>query len=325
MTYQRDPDQRPDRDFEPGELALLVPGNPGRMLDGRRTPIAVRGLDPATGTWELEVLAFEDAGARWTLELERVDHFQFERGASRLGGRTVARLRAAVDRFDRPLRVGVDRAARRRTLRRLADEERTAAATLPSRRLAVDLEARTGDPAIHGWLEGYLRERGVGDLEAAFAERFVSNPSSGELVKGHRIVIAGLGLAAYEGKIVRDPRTFEGPWSEARRAEHVLARMGAVRALFRVAGHDTVRLWRGIASEDELRRQPARTFVSTTFDRAVAESLFAGGPAARVAALYRQDVPIERLFMTYVETAAMNRQFHEAEAVLLAEPRNLAF
>jgi len=108
MTYQRDPDQRPDRDFEPGELALLVPGNPGRMLDGRRTPIAVRGLDPATGTWELEVLAFEDAGARWTLELERVDHFQFERGASRLGGRTVARLRAVVERFDRPLRVGVD-------------------------------------------------------------------------------------------------------------------------------------------------------------------------------------------------------------------------
>ena len=38
----------------------------------------ITALDPATGTWELEVLAFEDAGARWILELERVDHFQFE-------------------------------------------------------------------------------------------------------------------------------------------------------------------------------------------------------------------------------------------------------
>jgi hypothetical protein len=325
MTYQRDPDQAPDEAYEPGELALLVPGNRGRMLDGRRTPIAVRGLDPGTGTWELEVLAFEDAGARWVVELEQVDHFQFDRGASRLDGPTEANLRAALERFDRPLRIAVDRTARRRTLRRLVDEERAAGATLPSGGLVVDLGSRTGDRASQDWLEGYLGERGVGDVEAAFAERFVSNPSSGELVKGHRIVLAGLGLAPYEGKIVRDPRTFEGPWSEARRAEHVLARLGAVRALFRSAGYDTVRLWRGISSEDELRRHPARTFVSTTFDRAVAESLFAGGPAARVAALYRQDVPIERLFMTYVETAAMNRQFHEAEAVLLAEPRNLAF
>jgi hypothetical protein len=53
--------------------------------------------------------------------------------------------------------------------------------------------------------------------------------------------------------------------------------------------------------------------------------MFDAGPATRVAALYRQDVSIERLFMSYVETAAMNRRFQEAEALLLADPRNLAF
>ncbi len=325
MIHRRDPDQAPDSAYEPGELALLVVGNRGRMLDGRRTPIRVVAIEEAIGSWVLEVLAFEDVGARWMLELERVGHFQFEQGSARLDDAAVDRLRAAVERFDRPFRVAVDPGPRARTRRRLADEERSAAVALRDRPVGLDLDARTGDPGIWERLERYLSGRGVGDLEAAFADRYVSNPSSGELVKGHRIVIARLGLVPYDGKIVRDPTTFEGAWSEDRRAEHILARLGFVRALYRAAGHETVRVWRAIASESELRRHPARTFVSTTFDRAVAESLFDGGPASRVAALYRQDVPVDRLFMTYVETAAMNRVFHEAEAILLAEPRNLAF
>lgn len=325
MIHEIDPGALPDSAFQPGELALLVPGNRGRMLDGRRTPIRVLATDGSTGTWTLEVLAFEDRGARWTLELERVDRFQFELDARRLGAGDVAGLRAAVDRLDRPLRIPIDRAARARTLRRLVDEERRAASGLPDGMAALDWSSRVGDPAAQDSLEAYLASRGLGDLESAFAESYVSNPSSGEVVKGHRIVIARLGLVPYEGKIVRDPATFEGPSSEDRRAEHVLARLGFVRALFRTAGRPTVPLWRAIASESALRPHPARTFVSATFDRAVAESLFDAGPATRVAALYRQDVPIGRLFMTYVETRAMNRRFHEAEAILLADPRNRAF
>jgi len=41
--------------------------------------------------------------------------------------------------------------------------------------------------------------------------------------------------------------------------------------------------------------------------------------------LMRQVVPIERVFMTFLETEAMNRQFHEAEAVLLHEEGNPLF
>ena len=36
-------------------------------------------------------------------------------------------------------------------------------------------------------------------------------------------------------------------------------------------------------------------------------------------------MPLERLFMTYLETAVLNRQFHEAEAILLEAPENPAF
>ena len=45
----------------------------------------------------------------------------------------------------------------------------------------------------------------------------------------------------------------------------------------------------------------------------------------RTVALYRQAVEIERVFMTYLETRAMNHPFREAEAVLTADPDNHAF
>ena len=41
---------------------------------------------------------------------------------------------------------------------------------------------------------------------------------------------------------------------------------------------------------------------------------------AEVALLVRQRVPVSRLFMTFLETAAMNDRYREAEAVLIGDP-----
>ena len=38
-----------------------------------------------------------------------------------------------------------------------------------------------------------MTERGLAALDRDFTETFVSNPNSGELVKGHAIVLAELG------------------------------------------------------------------------------------------------------------------------------------
>jgi len=65
--------------------------------------------------------------------------------------------------------------------------------------------------------------------------------------------------------------------------------------------------------------------VSATFSREVAEAHFAGGPRTQVAVMWRQAVPPARMFMTFLETAAMNARYREAEAILLAEPANRAF
>jgi hypothetical protein len=144
----------------------------------------------------------------------------------------------------------------------------------------------------------------------------VSNPNSGELVKGHRIVIAELGLVAYAGKVVRDPGLFDDPWSRQRRAEHVLARLGFVHALFARLGHDHLVLYRGLSAEGP---------VHPTFSRDVAMSLFESGSDRATRVLLRQAVPVDRVFMTYYETPQMNAPFKEAEAVLLYDKANAVF
>ena len=70
-----------------------------------------------------------------------------------------------------------------------------------------------------------MEARGCAAIEDAFAATFVRNPYSGDLVRGHRIVLAELGLAAYAGKAPREPGVFAGEWARERRAEHLVARL----------------------------------------------------------------------------------------------------
>ena len=322
--HESDPEQAPDSDFEPGDLRHLMPGNRGRMLDTRRTPVRVRSVDPELGTFEVDVLAFEDHGARWLFEAERVSHFQFPHDGPHADAAAVAALAAAVARFGHSLDIPIDPRARVRTRARVREEERRAAAVLGDGP-RIDFGGRLGDASVQRALHDSLATRGLTDLEAGFAARYVSNPSSGELVKGHEIVIARLGLVSYRGKVVRDPHLFAGEWSAERRAEHVVARLGFVRAMLRAAGHDHVWLYRGLTADGPLGVPPARTFVSTTFDRAVAESIAGRGPATVVSVLIGQLVPVDRVFMTFIETAELNGVYHEAEAILLADRRNRAF
>jgi hypothetical protein len=162
-------------------------------------------------------------------------------------------------------------------------------------------------------------------MDAGFAETFVSNPRSGELVKGHAIVLAELGLCPYRGTVVRDPDLFTGAWSKERRAEHLVARLAFTQALWAGLGHPALTLYRGAAADGPLPPRAAGSFVSATMSRAVAEAHFAGGPQTQAAVLWRQVVPLERVLMTFLETAAMNRRYQEAEAILVGEPGNQAF
>jgi hypothetical protein len=328
--YASDPDARPDGDFVPGELHHLVIGNQGRLLDARRTPITITSVMPERGGFEVEIGAFEDAGARWALPLDEVGHFQFARGGAVAAPDGVAELERAAARFDRELLIEPDRHAREQTLHRIAAVRESVRDQLAGRGFAeIDLahhiSRREGEPRLYALLDEVMAARGLTELDHEFSATFVSNPASGELVKGHAIVLAELGLCPFRGKIVRDPELFTGPWSTPRRAEHLVTRLAFVEELFSSWGVDTVTVYRGAAVDGPLPARSPASFVSATLSREVATAHFNGGPTTQAAVLWRQAVPIRRLLMTFLETREMNERCHEAEAVLIADAANRAF
>lgn len=285
------------------------------------------GVRSDVGFTDVRIEDFEDVGAVWEIPLELASDFQFEHDGPLATSAEIAEMEAAIERFAHDQAIAADAGARARTDARVADREHEAATWLAehsrflaSERPLPDPAERRGATDLMADLEAWMRERQLWDIERGFSRVYVSNPGSGEVVKGHRIVLAALGLADYQGRIVRDPATFEGPWEHEVRAEHIVSRLGFIRAVLGLLGLSHVRLWRGASVEGRLRARPSRTFVSTSFDEAVARSHYESGQPTWTHVLARHDVPRERVFMTYLETAAMNDVFLEAEAVLLATP-----
>jgi transposase len=326
-VYQSDPGAAPDSDFLSGRLEYLVAGNRGRLLDPRRTPVRITQAQAETGFFEVEIGAFEDAGARWLVPLESSASYQFAPDSVLAGGADLEALRDAVARCDVQITVTAGAAAREHARARLAAERSRAGAWLTGHGAPAGFDPQpftstcSGWPDAQQWLSAYLDSRGLGGIEEDIAAAYVSNPWSGDLVLGHLIVIAELGLGALTARAPRDPEIFAGRRSKPRRAEHILARMGFVHQLWSRARGE-VMLHRGIALQNrpsvgdspDRRRSP---LISASFSEKVAASHFRS-PAAHAAALYRQRLVPERLFMTFLETAAMSRRFREAEAVVLA-------
>jgi hypothetical protein len=324
-VYQSDPDMAPDSDFEPGELAHLLTGNEGRLLDQRRTPVRVRALCPEQGLFEVEILAFEDRGASWWVPFEDAGLYQFARGSLTTSAQQLADLREAVRRLDRPLHLPAAAGARETSLETVSGERSAAAEWLTGRGFATfdataAIASREGESLAASLLEEYLSAKGLLEIDEALARTFVSNPRSGELVKGHAIVLAELGLCAYSGKVARDPGLFEGAWSRERRAAHIFARLAFTQALWARASTRAAPLYRALASQVAPTASTGSSLISATFSEDVALEHFRGGDSVRFAAVLRQPLPLGRLFMSFLETREMSRRYREAEAVLLGGP-----
>jgi hypothetical protein len=330
--YQSDPEMEDDSGFVRGSLAHLVEGNRGRLLDARRTPITVVGVDATRGGFAVRIDAFEDQGARWELALEEAERFQFPRDAPTVSEQVMADLSHARSRFDRELRITVDPRVRAATLEAIGMAQREAADQLRGAGILGGLDPldryaarRRGEPQLATVLEGFLDQQGLLEIDRQFAAAFVSNPHAGELVKGHAIVLARLGLCPYRGKLLRDPDALLAPWSYGVRRRHIIARLGFIRGLFDNWEVEAITLYRATATQGPLDPGRAGSFVSATFSAEVAEAHFQGGPSTTAAVMWRQDLPVERLFMSFLETAAHNERYLEAEAVLIGDPRSATF
>jgi hypothetical protein len=75
----------------------------------------------------------------------------------------------------------------------------------------------------------------------------------------------------------------------------------------------------GLQAGAEIVADRGSALVSATFSRPVAESHF-DASRAPAAVLLRRQMPIERLFMTFLETPALCGRYLEAEAVLFGAP-----
>ena len=331
-VYQSSPEMEDDSGFVAGTLAHLLAGNRARLLDARRTPVTVVDVDSARGSFSVLIEAFEDRGARWELGLEELARFQFPRDAPVATPDAVADLRRANMRFVRELAIDADPGARATTLEAIGAEEEIARVFLLGAGVLRGLdplnnyiERRRGEPQLGTVLESHLAQRGLLELDQAFAQTFVSNPHSGELVKGHAMVLADLGLCPYRGQLLRDPEALRAPWSYSARRLHIITRLAFMRALAAAWGLPVVELYRATAADRPLEPRRGASFVSATFSGQVAEAHFQGGPSTVAAAIWRQRIPVGRLFMTFLETAALNERFLEAEAVLIGDPDSPAF
>lgn len=323
---------QPDEEFEPGQYVHLVVGNHGRLLDPRRTPVQLMDLDLESGMFTVQIKAFEDKGALWDIDFEEVHKFQFMKGEARATSGVLKKMERAVQTFDCPLHIEADIRKGEETLAVLKKYRQEVAHWLEEHssffaegRQLPDPEQRKGDPFLWNDLQTFMSEKGLSEIESSFSRQFVSNPHSGELVKGHRIVMAELGLVSFVGKVVRKKGLFAGGWSKANRSKHILYRLAFTQSFLKCLGVEQLHLYRGMSSEAEINPPINNTFVSATLSAAVAQSHFEAGKGKRFTALQRQWVPLGRVFMTFYETEEMNDLYQEAEAVLLFDSHNPIF
>lgn len=70
--HQKHENILPDELFEQGTLYHLVPGNEGRVLDGRRTPGILEIYDSESAMFVWRITDFEDKGEFWEIPAEGV-------------------------------------------------------------------------------------------------------------------------------------------------------------------------------------------------------------------------------------------------------------
>lgn len=316
--------REPNDLFETGTLAHLVPGNRGRVLDGRRTPGYIESYDPNSATFVWRITGYKDQGRCWEMPAEYVNCFQFRKDSPKLPANRVSALQAACDHFSQRLNIPLPLQIPEATQTALKDATQAAADWLGQhsdffRQYSVlPLSAQTGAPLLYDDLECYLSQQGVLSLEQRTADDYVLNPWSGEWLKGMKIVLAELGLIGYQGTIPRKPDVFFGLGDKALRKQYIFARCGFVQALFRQAGLKEVPLYRGMASESDFFETPS-SLLSATFSPQTALE-FASLPDSpneiRSSYCVKFTCPVSSLFMTFLETRQLNEKHQEQEAIL---------
>ena len=309
--------------FVTGTLAHLVPGNEGRVLDGRRTPGYIESFDKESCMFIWRITAFEDKGKYWEIPAEQIGSYQFRSGSAELTEREVAAIDVQCKTYHQQLSIPMDVAAYRITESLIAEQENRASAWLKkysrfvTKKKSFDFHAQTGDSDLFCDLEEYMEAEGLLALEKKTANQYMLNPYSGEWIKGMKIVMAEMGLIAYNGYIPRTKDIFCGIGAKTLRKKYIIARSAFLRGIFTLSGYFEVPLYRGMSSSIALFETP-NTLVSATFSADTAKEFASTDNSTAYKSCYwvKFFYPVRNLFMTFYETKQFNERYKEQEAII---------
>ena len=315
---------RPDNEFIEGNTSLLVEGNHCRLLDGRRTTGVIEKYFEDCGMFRWRITKYEDAGKYWDLPAESVKSFQFEKASLRLNDDQIKRINGLIMEFDKDIEIEAKEIDASNTEKEIKETKEEIEGWIKANSLflksgeEINFSSREGSKLLGKDLRSYMQSIGMLEVEIKTAETMVLNPNSGEWIKGMNIVLGEMGLITYRGKMPRTKDIFKGLGEKNNRKKYLINRLAFIRAYFSMLNIDEVVLYRGMSNEKKWRKVN-RTYLNCTFSLEVAKAFsdFERESKYKNSYLVKMTYPIDKLFMTYLETEAMNRQYKEAEALVL--------
>lgn len=322
--HEFDDDMLSDDNYLKGHIRYLVTGNQCRLLDGRRTTGYIEEYFHDSGMFRWRIVKYEDEGKYWDLPAEQVSRFQFYKDSHELNEINIEAIKQTIEKFDKSHIINIDTDEKVKSEKEIMECQHSVKRWLLNHSQLVrsnsklDSKDCSGSPLLWEDLKTYMESVGFEEEERRTAELMVLNPNSGEWIKGMSIVLAEMGLVSYKGKTPRTKDIFFGLGAKKNRRAYIIHRLAFIRVFFSLMNVSEVTLYRGMCSEN--RWSPIqRTYLPCTLNLDVAKAFsnFDDGSKFQISYLVKITTPIEKLFMTFLETEAMNRQYQEAEVIIL--------
>lgn len=313
----------PDSDFVKGDIKYLVKQNKCRLLDGRRTPGYIEDYFVDSAMFRWRITDFEDKGNYWDVPAEDISSYQILKGSRELNDIDFKKIALKITEFNKELIIEIDELEQARTEKEILDTEQKIIQWLKENSQFVrigeklNLDSTEGNMALINDLKNYMKTIEMDLLEEKTAKQIVLNPNS-EWIKGMNIVLAEMGVVSYKNKISRGEQIFQEIGEKSLRVKYLIHRIAFVRAYFHLLKITEVLVYRGMCTEGEWNDFYEKSLTSWTFNLQAALSFCDLDKLSKYknGYIFKRTIPIENLFMTYIETEAMNKQYRESEAIL---------
>ena len=332
--YEQDHNIRPDTEFIKGILHFLVPGNKGRLLDARRTPVQVDKYLPESGLMHIKILKFEDKGSIWELPAEEIVDFQFEKNSVKLDDSQVNKIKKTIERLDSDLNIQANSKRLKKTNEQIGEAISKVLKWIEynssylHKNNTLDLNLKVGPMDLQADFAKYMQIHKLKDLDYRISQTWASQ-SGGEIIKALQQTMAEMGLLNYYGKSLRDKSILKTIGTQTF-MNYVIHRLAFVRSFFSKIGINRLTLYRGMSSEKGWRPK-SKPWSSWTPILQIAnchadfEVCGVHQNKSTDSYLFKRTLPIEKIFMTYFETMGLNQQWKETEVIVIHDESDRKF